>query len=206
MGYKQLEEAEDDRFPAMLAGQMSLWAKTISVAAQRVVFVVEASNDFSEERVGVVPNQHIFDSECAHQLTAAQLVAILLNAPNLRDYLLREGKPEHVWFQIQWETLGTPAMYLQKLQPLMLRRISKVIIEGPCSLTLNGLRLRRGKIGSTQLAWGKTVILGRDATVVATRDAGGLEKMSINVSAASLKNSIPPAADGLEGSQAGYCR
>lgn len=52
-----LEEAEDDRFPAMLAGQMSLWAKTISVAAQRVVFVVEASNDFSEERVGVVPNQ-----------------------------------------------------------------------------------------------------------------------------------------------------
>jgi hypothetical protein len=101
-----LEDVEDDRFPAMLAGQMSLWAKSISVSAQRVVFVVEALSDLPEERVGVLPDQNIFDSDGVHQLTAVQLVGILLNAPPPRDYFLGEGKPEHAWFHIEWETVG----------------------------------------------------------------------------------------------------
>jgi len=120
------------------------------------------------------------------------------------EILLREGRPDHVWFRIEWSSARAPPMHLQKIEPTMLRRINSVTIEGPCSFTVSGLRLRRGKIGSTQLAWGKTVMFGRDAMVVATRDEHGIEKMSINLSDAALASSVPSTGETAEQGQTEY--
>ena len=199
-----LEEVENDNFPEMLAHQMSLWAKTISISAQRVAFVVEASNEWPEERVAVQRDHRIFDSDHVFQITADQLVGSLLNSSMARDYLLREGRSDHVWFRMEWGTLVAPPMHLEKIQPKMLRRITNVIIEGPCSLTVSGLRLRRGRIGSIQLAWGRTVMFGPDAMVVATRDERGVEKMSLNLSGASLASSVPSVDKTAEPGQTEY--
>jgi hypothetical protein len=165
---------------------MSLWTKTLSIRATKVVFVVEAKDGLPEERVLVTPDQIIFDEQGVKGLTASQLVIPMLNAPAARDYFLSEGKPEHVWFRIEWDTANAPPFFLEKIAPRTLRRVKSVIVEGPAAFTVSGLLLRRGRVGATTVAWGKTVVFDRDAMFVATRDSAGVEKMSISISGTSM--------------------
>lgn len=175
-----LEETEDLAFPEKLASEMALWVHTVSVRAEKVVFEVELDEGVVE-RVIVSPDQYIFDSDGATHITAIELVHPLLHAKPVQDYLLDNGKPDHVWFDLTWSTDDTPPMYLQRLKTKELRRIKSVYIKGPFSYTVNGLKLRRAKLGQVHVAWGKTVVLERDAMVVVTRDEHGIETFSLNL-------------------------
>jgi hypothetical protein len=177
-----LEQVESQAFPQIFAHEMSLWAKSFSIAVECVWCVVDASDTFPEERVRMSPEHEIFDADSVYQLKVADLVGPLINSPMVRTSMFGDGRPEHRWFEFEWRPVNAPPMYLQKIEPRMLRRVNKIIVAGPCSFTLSGVPLRRGKIGSTQLAWGKTVIFGRNAIPVATRDELGVEKVRINLS------------------------
>lgn len=65
--------------------------------------------------------------------------------------------------------------------PETLREIKSIQIMGPCKFQITQFGLRRGKLGDVNLVWGKTEILGRNAIVVATKDADGTEKISVNL-------------------------
>ena len=117
------------------------------------------------------------------QLLASDLVTPLLHVKPVQDYLLDNGKPDHVWFDLTWSTSDAPPIHLQRIATKELRRIKNVYIKGPFSYTVNGLKLRRARLGAVRVAWGKTVVLERDTMVVVTRDEYGVETFSLNLAA-----------------------
>jgi hypothetical protein len=193
-----LEEVEDVSFPEVLGREMSLWAKTFAARVERVWFVVEATDGLPEERVRAMPNQSIFDEHGTLLGFAVPLIDYALNSAAATAWFLEHGMPDHTWFQLTWSignASGEPPLFLEKLEPRCFRRIIEVQIAGPCSYTVNGLKLRRARFGSTHLAWGKTRLFGRDAMLVATRDEMGLEKISVNLAGDALSTAMPAEAD-----------
>jgi hypothetical protein len=193
-----LEEVEDASFPELLGQEMSLWAKTFAARAERVWLVVAATEDLPEERVRVMPNQSIYDEQGTLLGFAAPLVDYVLNSSVATAFFMDQGMPDHTWFKLGWSIgniQGEPPLFLEKLEPRCFRRIIEVQIAGPCSYTVNGLKLRRARLGGTRLAWGKTHLFGRDAMLVATRDEMGLERISVNLAGQALSTAIPAEAN-----------
>ncbi|MBK8210414.1 MAG: hypothetical protein IPK78_11040 [Rhodospirillales bacterium] len=111
------------------------------------------------------------------------LVGMLIRSARARDYLLSEGKEDHVWFEMAWEPprdqRGNP-LFLKKIDPEILREIESIQIRGPCKFEITQFGMRRGKLGDIRLAWSKSEFLGRDIFVVATKDTAGADKLSIH--------------------------
>ena len=101
----------------------------------------------------------------------------------MRDYIFREGREDHRWFELVWEPprdhLGNP-LYMKKLDPEVLREIVSIRVMGPCKIEIGRFGLRHGRLGDMHVAWAKGHVLGKDTMVVATKDASGVEKLSIN--------------------------
>jgi hypothetical protein len=97
---------------------------------------------------------------------------------------VQEGQKDHVWFEISWEPprdhLDRP-LFMQKLDPPVLREINKIHIQGPCKFQIENFEMGGGRIGDVHIAWGKTEILGQDAMIVATKNSEGVQKMSVNL-------------------------
>ena len=72
-------------------------------------------------------------------------------------------------------------LFMQKVDPLVLREIKKIHIQGPCKFQIEKFEMGGGRIGDVHVAWGKTEILGQDALVVTTTNKEGMKKMSVNL-------------------------
>lgn len=183
-----LEEVESPEYPELLANEMALWTKSFSIRAEKVWFVVDPEGDLPSERVRVLPTNYVFDESGARLFTAEKLVTWVLNSEASARYFTENGKPDHTWFEVEWKVgiaLAEP-LFLEMISPRLLRRVSMIRVEGPCSYAVNGLKLRRAKLGSAQLAWGKTIILGREALVVQSHGPEGATKVSISISNGAL--------------------
>jgi hypothetical protein len=187
-----LDEVEDSSFPVALRNAMSLWHRTITITAERVWFVVDATAAMPSERVRVSADQNVYDPSGAYQGTASNVVAAALNAPAVGRLLLEEDVPDAKWFSLSWDNTAAGAeMCLEKIEPRVLRRVVSIEIEGPCVITVSEFRLKRAKIGKVHFAYGTAHTFDRQFTFVATRDEVGTEKISAHVCAA--LSSAPPA-------------
>jgi hypothetical protein len=69
-----------------------------------------------------------------------ELVKLAFNSPAALHQLFNEGKEEHRWFELRWEPPrdqhGNP-IFLQKLEPLVLREIQYIEIKGPCEFRIS---------------------------------------------------------------------
>lgn len=179
-----LQEVDQADFQNLLEAKSSLWTKSVTVTAKKVVVRVLPTPALTAENVAVMPDTLVYASDGTELGPIASYVQLILNAPYARGYLLSEGKQEHVWFEFRWELprdrLGNP-LFLKKLYPQTLREIEYIEVKGPCEFKISEFRLRRGNLGEIELAWGKTKIHGKNALVVATRNATGLEKTSLNI-------------------------
>jgi hypothetical protein len=180
-----LEEVDQVDFPALLKSSSSLWTKSVTVSASKVLVRVRATTSLAEEAVRVTPTNLVYSSDGKELGQIGELVEMMLNSGLARDHLLREGMEDHAWFQLVWDrprdtTLGNP-LFMKQIDPDGFREIESIQITGPCKFEITQFGLRRGKLGDVHLAWGKTEILGRDTVVVATKDAAGVEKLSINI-------------------------
>jgi len=99
-----LDEVNEADFPAVLGKQISLWAKSVTVSAQRVHFALEAADNLPAERVAVSPNTLLFGPNGESAFSTARLVSLALNSPQVRDLFLSQGTPESKWFDVEWET------------------------------------------------------------------------------------------------------
>lgn len=109
-----VEDVESNDYPTMLQKSMALWAKSVSFRAERITFVMELPKDADAsepERVRGVPTQEIWDEQGTLCMQASELVNFLITAPTARDFLLNEGRPEHVWFNIEWVTENAPRCF-----------------------------------------------------------------------------------------------
>jgi hypothetical protein len=179
-----LDDVDSVDFPALLEAASSLWTKTVTVSAEKVLVRVPAIASLAGETVAVMRDNLIYSADGSESFQVGLLVEALLKSPRARDYFTTEGKEDHVWFEIEWESprdhLNRP-IFLRKIEPEILREIESIQIKGPCKFQIAQFGVRRGKLGDIQVAWGKTEIFGRDAIVVATKDPAGIEKFSMNI-------------------------
>lgn len=192
-----LDHVEDARFPGVLRQAMELWLRTISLTAERVVCTVEATDGFAAERVRVSADQNIVGFDHEYFCSAAELVRITLNAPGIGRRFLDQGTLDSKWFEIQYvpPVEGDMVIYLQKIEPRILRKISLIEISGPCVFTIGSFRVKRARIGSVHFAYGAATMFDRSVVFVATRDETGSEKMAANFSAANLKTTPSAASE-----------
>jgi hypothetical protein len=179
-----LAEIDEADFPKLLGPTSSLWTKSVTVTAERVLIRVLPTSTLAAETVPVVPDNLVYSSDGTELCRVSAVVEMLLKSSQAREYLLSEGKQDHVWFEMELKPvryhLDRP-LFLKKIEPETLREIESIQIKGPCKFQITEFALRRGKLDNVHLAWGKTEILGHNAMVVATKDTKGIEKLSITV-------------------------
>jgi len=179
-----LQEVDRMDFPALLDAKSTLWTKSVTVTPQKVVVRVVSTPPLPAENVAVMPDNLVYASDGSELGPIVEFVHLLLKLPYTQRYLLSEAKQEHVWCELRWEPprdhLGNP-LFLKKLEPETLREIQYIEVRGHCEFTISEFGLRRGTLGDIKLAWGNTAIFGQEAMVVATRDAKGLEKLSLHI-------------------------
>jgi hypothetical protein len=189
-----LEDVESANIAGMLGPHGSLWLKSVSVTAQKVSVRVAQVDNLATETVATGPDNLIYLQDGSELCQIRELVETLSKTPRARDYMLRDGKEEHKWFELIWEPPcdqeGRP-LYMKKLEPEVLRSIESIRIVGPCTVEIGKFGMRHGKIGNVHVAWGKSVISGRDAMAVATVAESGDTKFSINFSGLVQGDSAP---------------
>lgn len=179
-----LADVEETDFPKLLGLKSSLWAKTVTVSAAKVLVRVASTADLPAETVVTMPENLVHTSDGGELFQVGKLVETLLNSRRARESLLSEGKEEHIWFDIVWEPPRgqlNNSLFMKKIEPELLREIESIQIQGPCKFEITQFGLRHGTLGDVHVAWGKTELLGNEALVVATKDTDGIEKLSIKV-------------------------
>jgi hypothetical protein len=182
-----LESQEDADLPSLIGSNGSLWHKTYEVSASKVSIRVGAVGALAVETVATSPDNLIHLEDATELCQVKDLVDKMLNSERVRDYITREGREEHTFFEFRWEPpsddLGRP-LYMMKLEPRVLRPIESVRVVGPCKIQLGRFGMQHGRLGLIRVAWGKATIGGRDAMAVATLTPSGQTKLSINVQGA----------------------
>lgn len=181
-----LEDVEVADIPAMLGPTGSLWLKSVTVAAEKVSVRVAPVDELATETVATSPDNLLYVEDGTELCQIRELVDRLLQSPHARD-LLAEGNEEHKWFELVWEPPKDHegrSLYMKKIVPEVLRPIESIRVVGPCKVEIGRFGIRHGKIGDVRVAWGKSVISGREAMAVATVTPSGDSKLSINFSGA----------------------
>ena len=179
-----LESQDTADLPSLIGPNGSLWHKTYELSASKVSIRVAKVADLEVETVASNPDNVIYLEDGTELCQAKDLVDKMLNSDRVRDYLAREGREEHLFFEFRWEPpsdqLGKP-LHMMKLEPRALRPIECIRVVGPIKIHVARFGMKHGRLGSIQVAWGKATIAGRDAMAVATQSPSGETKLSINV-------------------------
>lgn len=178
-----LEDVESADIPRMLSSESSLLLKSVAISTQKVNVRVAKFGDLPEENIATTPDNLIHLEDGSELCQIRDLVDRLLKGNHARDYLLKESKEDHAWFEFIWEPPsdheGKP-LFMKKIDPEVLRPIESIRVIGPCKVEIGKFGMRHGRIGNVTVAWGKSVVAGRDAMAVTTQLMNGTTKLSIN--------------------------
>ncbi|MEO6973240.1 MAG: hypothetical protein ABI135_07480 [Rhodoferax sp.] len=179
-----LESLDTVDLPSLIGPDGSLWHKTYELSASKVSVRVAKGVGLEVETIASTPDNLIYLEDGSELCQAKDLVDKMLNSEGVRDYLAREGREEHLFFEFRWEPpsdqLGKP-LYMTKLEPRAFRPIECIRVVGRIKIQVAQFGMKHGRLGSIRVAWGKAKIAGRDAMAVATQTPSGETKLSINV-------------------------
>ncbi len=178
-----LEEPDESALKERLGPASALWLRTVRVTPSTVSVSVGQDDELPPEVVATFPDNLLYQSDGSEIGSLRQLVEILLKAEVPREHLTTNATEEHRFFELEWtppakEMAG--ALFMKKLEPAMLRVIHKVRMTGPCSVEIGRFDFQHGRIGNVEVSWGKSLVDGRDAMAVSTRDQSGKQTLSIN--------------------------
>jgi hypothetical protein len=115
-----LSDVDEVDFPTLLGSTSSFWTKSVTVTTEKVLVRVLPTSTLAGEAVPVMPNNLVYSSDGTELCQIGALVEMLLKSPRARDYLISEGKEDHVWFEMAWEPprdhLDNP-LFLKKINP-----------------------------------------------------------------------------------------
>lgn len=178
-----LKDADEESVERLFGNTSSLWSKTFTLRPTKVVIGVEQTVNLPEENVAVFPDNLVYDQEGRQMCSAKELVEELLHAEHVGRKFGKLGDESHKGFELRWEPArdkaGNP-LYLQKLEPKVLRSIKFVRIMGTCSFDVSEFPLTRARLGNTKVAWGTGSFFGKDAMLVASENDAGGRKLSIS--------------------------
>lgn len=178
-----LEEPNESALKERLDPASALWLRTVRVTPSKVSVSVGQDDGLPSEVVVTSPDNLLYQCDGSELGSLRQLVEMLLNADIPREHLITNATEEHRFFELEWTPPSknmVGALFMQKLQPAMLRVITKVRMTGPCSVEIGRFDFRHGRIGNVEVSWGKSLVDGVDAMAVATRDQSGKQTLSIN--------------------------
>jgi len=191
-----LEKQEGADLAQLIGPTGSLWHKTSSLSVDKVRIRVAIAEDLPVETVVTSPDNLLYLEGGVEFCQVKELVELLLKTEHMRQYFVREGKEEHVRFELIWEPpvdlTGRP-FYMQKLEPKAFRAVESIRITGPCTFQIGRFDFQQGHLGSVQVAWGKASIAGRDAMAVA-RDESGKTKFSVSLKGSVRSTEVRPAS------------
>lgn len=152
----------------------------------KVVAFVPASAELPAERVGLLPDHRVLYEDGRDAKPLRQLVEDFLKSEEVWTRLAYEAKEHHRTFVVlksEFLDLDGSEIFLEKLQPRVLRRIESLYVEGGCRFEYSKSPLRHANLGDVKVSWGQGHIAGRDALVVASPDQAGEAKLTITFSA-----------------------
>lgn len=173
--------AIDDGVARRLFGSASsLWSRSFMLKPMKVVFVVEETPDLPREGVVVSQMNYVYSGDGSQVGMAKDVVDWLLRADFTVKELAERGESSHRSFLLEWTTPVEIQVYLQKLEPPVLRRIEQVRVAGECNFDISEFRLNHGRLGDVTVAWGTGSFFGKDALLVASGDPDKDTTMTIS--------------------------
>ena len=175
-----LSEIDEIDFPKLLDLNSPLWLKTATLSTEKVAVIVLPTSELPAETILAFPDTAVHLSDGTDLCSMGILVQRLVEMRQVGDWLLADGREDHVWFEIGWPPEPDKPVFLKMLEPEILRKVHILKISGKCKVNIREFGMRANKLGEIEFAWGKTEILDHDALVVATKDAVGSKKVSVN--------------------------
>jgi hypothetical protein len=128
------DEIERTDMHELLKGKSSLWHKFMTISPERVVVEVLPTPVLPAENVSVLIDHALFAADGSPVGIMGSLVQQAVTPEVVREYLAH-GEEKHRWFQLRWDQPRNQhgnAFFLQMLEPLILREIHSIKVEGPC--------------------------------------------------------------------------
>jgi hypothetical protein len=178
-----LENQETTNFSELVGPNGSLWQKVYTLSINKVSIQAGEINELPAEVVITMPDNLFYRKDGSEFCQIKDLVEKIIKSERVYDYILHKGQQEHVWFEFVWnapiDEMGP--IYMMKLEPRVLHVVDSIYIEGPCRIEVDRFSMKSARLGSVEIAWGKTNISGHEALAVATFTESGESKLSINI-------------------------
>lgn len=178
-----LEVLDESAIKDRLSPSSSLWLKSVRVTPTKVTVTTGADDGLLPDVVATLPDNLLYKQDGSEVGPIRELVDVLLAADYPRQYLVTNAKDVHKFFELEWRPPAKEipsALFMKKLNPSMLRVVTKVRMVGLCAVEIGRFDLRHGRLGSVEVSWGKATVEGRDAMAVTTKDPTGKQTLSIN--------------------------
>jgi len=172
-----------------------LMIKDFCLTPSKVTILVPAYVGLPREAVVAVPDNTFFNDAGEPLTSALAVVRGIFGSDGVRRYILEHANSEHVRFVLEQDLpkteTGTAVLYMQKLEPLMMRPATSIRIEGDCVINASPIALKRGVLGQLVIAWGETTIRGESVLMVATENQLGITNMTFMPVPADNKQLLP---------------
>ena len=174
----ELETLDEAAVASVLAGHERLYFKVIHQDVERIVVEVASPPDMPG-RVVLPRDTDVCDASGNVAGTLGQVADVIAAAPEIRERLLEEMTAEHTW-----ATLGfrlPPHSAFIRHEERGLHAIEAIELHARVKILVAPFTVQRGKLGDNEVAWGEPIVEGLDALVVASQDASGETKVSVDV-------------------------
>jgi hypothetical protein len=168
----------------------TLFGKAWEFSVEKVRIFVEPDGELKAEWFRATPEHDVYWG--TEHVTIGEVVNALLRSRRLADHMYREARPDHTFLELEWERpeVSDKRLCVQKIEPLMLRRIEKLHVLAKCTVTVDEFPLRHGVLDRVRVAWGTVQLLGKTTLVVATAVENQPPKVSITPSDGTPSNVI----------------
>ena len=179
-----LENQDSANLPSLIGPEGTLWHRACKFSASKVRVAVAQTADLPPETVVCNPENLVFLEDGSELCQVDEIVSTMMTSDEVHSFLLREGREEHAFFELTWESPRDSldrSFYMQKIEPPALRLVESINVVGPCKIEVGAFCMRRSRLGSISVEWGKSTLSGLDAMAVATVTPEGKTRISINV-------------------------
>ncbi len=177
-----LKEVSEESIEKLFGNLDALWSKVFSLIPTKVVVGIAQTGELPPENIVTFPDNHIYKSNGEYLGTIKEIVEPVLKSQSVAKDLMEKGEEVHKGFFIEWQTPpfdNDDCLYMQKVDPLILRKIDFIRIYGKCSFELTQFLLKHSMLGNIRVSWGEGEFFGKPSILVATENKDGEKKITI---------------------------
>jgi hypothetical protein len=178
-----LDDVDDAAADRLFPTVQSLKGKGWEITIHQVTLALAASGELPAQRVLVHWNHDLFRDDGTQIGKVGNLVGMIARSRQVFEKMSIEARPEHKRIELAWDhpRPKRERLYLQNIDPVLLRCIEQVHLVAECTVTVDEFPLRHANFGErVKVAWGTGDLLGQPAMVVATALADESPRISLH--------------------------